>query len=401
MTAGRVVFLVDADNVAVEVIEKALALKQSLHGAVHVKRCYCSADFAVKNLAMLKQLSIRPMVNATAGKNCNDIALAIDAVQLCEREPAAVVVIVGSDSDFAPLVMHLRDRGCRVEGVGQEGKVGAESHLAYDDFISLPVGRGRAAERAPAAAAPRRSSRAPAAAPVKARPPVVAGRRRAMARRRCRGCASGERVELKVAAEALRKEQLLSRNASSTTLFKKHPDWFELAPARQPNSVRYRAHFRAPMKSGPRGAAFTSRPPRRSGRRSYFWAPPSPAGVSLPAFLSASTCALRCSRVLSEAVDGCVVPDAFAGGRDLAGLGVGFGLRLAVGAGLVRGGGRLGGAGLAFAGGSQLAGLGRSGRVGLALVARHRGRGRGLGEGGLGEHGDGRDDGAKGEFGLH
>ena len=56
MTAGRVMFLVDADNVAVEVIEKALALKQSLHGAVHVKRCYCSADFALKNLAMLKEL---------------------------------------------------------------------------------------------------------------------------------------------------------------------------------------------------------------------------------------------------------------------------------------------------------------------------------------------------------
>jgi hypothetical protein len=56
------------------------------------------------------------------------------------------------------------------------------------------------------------------------------------------GLASGESVELKVAAEALRKEKLLSRNASSTTLFKKHPDWFELAPARQPNSVRYRGN---------------------------------------------------------------------------------------------------------------------------------------------------------------
>jgi hypothetical protein len=248
MTAGRVMFLVDADNVAVEVIEKALALKQSLHGAVHVKRCYCSADFALKNLAMLKELSIRPMVNATAGKNCNDIALAIDAVQLCEREPAAVVVLVGSDSDFAPLVMHLRDRGCRVEGVGQEGKVGAESHLAYDAFEELPVGRGRAA-RAPAAA-PRRAGRtARSAAPVAAAAaprPAPAAPPPAMPAEVMRwldavpGLASGERVELKVAAEALRKEKLLSRNASSTTLFKRHPHWFELAPSRQPNSVRYR-----------------------------------------------------------------------------------------------------------------------------------------------------------------
>lgn len=245
LPTGRSVFLVDADNVAVEVIEQALAMKQSLHGPIHVKRCYCSAEFALKNLALLKKHSIRAVVNATAGKNCTDIALAVDAVQLCEGDAPAVVVIVGSDSDFAPLVMHLRDRGCRVEGVGQEGKVGSESHLAYDDFISLPVGRGRPA-RVPAAA-PRRSGRAgplrtaappaPAAAAVAA-PAVPAEVERWLDA--VPGLASGDRVELKVAAEALRKEKLLSRNASSTTLFKRHPDWFELAPARQPNSVRFR-----------------------------------------------------------------------------------------------------------------------------------------------------------------
>ncbi|MEO5883541.1 MAG: NYN domain-containing protein [Caldimonas sp.] len=231
-------FFIDADNVAVEVIEQALADKQALHGPIHVKRCYCSADFALKNLAFLKKHSIRPMVNATAGKNCTDIALAIDAVQLCEGDAPAVVVIVGSDSDFAPLVMHLRDRGCRVEGVGQEGKVGAESHLAYDDFTTLPVGRGRAA-RAPAAA-PRRTARAPAPSVAPAgRIPAVPGD---VVRwlDAIPGLASGDRIELKVAAEALRKEKMLSRNASSTSLFKKHPDWFELAPARQPNSVRFR-----------------------------------------------------------------------------------------------------------------------------------------------------------------
>jgi len=207
MTAGRrSMFLIDADNVAVEVIEKALALKQELHGAIHVKRCYCSADFALKNLAFLKAHSIRAMVNVTAGKNCTDIALAIDAVGLCEREPAEVVVIVASDSDFAPLVMH----------------------------------RGRVA-RAPAAP-PRRASRSaavvPASAPARtlAVPGDVTRWLRAVP-----GLASGDRVELKVAAEALRKGELLSRNASSTTLFRKHPDWFELIPARQPNSVRFRA----------------------------------------------------------------------------------------------------------------------------------------------------------------
>ena len=70
------------------------------------------------------------------------------------------------DSDFAPLVMHLRDRGCRVEGVGQEGKVGAESHPS-PTTISCPrrwVGAGRWGRRR-WRPPPRRTSRAAAAAP--------------------------------------------------------------------------------------------------------------------------------------------------------------------------------------------------------------------------------------------
>ena len=232
----RSMFLVDADNVAVEVIEKALALKQELHGAIHVKRCYCSADFAVKNLAFLKEHSIRAMVNVTAGKNCTDIALAIDAVQLCEREAAEVVVIVASDSDFAPLVMHLRDRGCRVEGVGQEGKVGAESHLAYDDFIVLPVAKKRAAKKAaPASIKPVVAPVAPRKPRLPAVPDEVAAWLQAVPE-----FSSGNPVTLNVAVEALKKAKLLSKNAASTKLFRKHPDWFELTPARQPNSVRFR-----------------------------------------------------------------------------------------------------------------------------------------------------------------
>ena len=86
-----------------------LALKEEEHGRFSTKRCYCSAEFAVKNLAFLQQHSIRAMVNVTGGKNCNDIALAIDAVRLCEADAPALVVIVASDSDFAPLAMHLRD----------------------------------------------------------------------------------------------------------------------------------------------------------------------------------------------------------------------------------------------------------------------------------------------------
>jgi NYN domain len=249
MSSGqRILFLIDADNVSLEVIERALSLKQDQHGAVHVRRCYCSADFAVKNLEFLKAHSIRAMVNATSGKNCTDIALAVDAVQLCLTECPAVVVIVASDSDFAPLAIHLRELGCRVEGVGQEGKTGADSHRAYDDFIELPGVRKRSTRSAPAVEAkPAPSRRRSAPAPVEAAEPAAHARRApavpaevALWLEVVPGLASGGKVELGVAAEALRKHGLLSRNASSTRLFKKYPQSFDLAPARQPNAVHYR-----------------------------------------------------------------------------------------------------------------------------------------------------------------
>ncbi len=231
--SDRTLFLIDADNVSIPVIEAALAQKLIEHGTMHVRRCYCSADFAVKNLSFLKEHSIRPMVNATAGKNCTDIALAIDAVQLCSQERPRVVVIVASDSDFAPLVLHLRELGCRVEGVGQEGKTGAESHRAYDDFVDVPVPRKRVAAKATRTAA--RPAAASPASRVPALPADVAQWLSSVP-----GLASGAEVELRKAAEALRKDGLLAKNASSTRLFKKYPALFVLLPAGQPNSVQYR-----------------------------------------------------------------------------------------------------------------------------------------------------------------
>jgi hypothetical protein len=231
---GRILFLIDADNVSVDVIREALQQKIEAHGAVHLRRCYCSAEFAVKNLEFLKEHSIRAMVNATAGKNCTDIALAIDAVDLCVRDAPGVVVIVASDSDFAPLVLYLRELGCRVEGVGQKGKTGVDSPRAYDGFTELATGQRRVAKTA------RPAAKAADAKPAQRRSPVlpaeIAGVLAAIPR-----LASGDAVELRFAAEALRKAGLLAKNASLTRLFKRYPESFMLAPAAQPNTVRYRS----------------------------------------------------------------------------------------------------------------------------------------------------------------
>jgi hypothetical protein len=131
----------------------------------------------VKHQAVFKRLSIRPMVNLAAGKNSTDIALAVDAIDLVLAERPDVVVIASSDSDFAPLVSRLREKGCRVEGIGQQGKTGEETRQAYDDFTVLahgeaakkssPTARKTAVRATPAARSARgRSAAAPAAVPA-------------------------------------------------------------------------------------------------------------------------------------------------------------------------------------------------------------------------------------------
>ena len=147
--SAQVMLFIDADNVSADVIEQALVLVLAEHGAVHVRRAYCTAEAAVNHAKLFKRLSIRPIVNLATGKNSTDIALAVDAIDLVGAQRPELVVIVSSDSDFAPLVIRLREKGCRVLGIGQKGKTGEESIGVYDAFVDL---QHRSAARAPARA---------------------------------------------------------------------------------------------------------------------------------------------------------------------------------------------------------------------------------------------------------
>jgi uncharacterized protein (TIGR00288 family) len=243
----RVMLLVDADNVSADVVEQAFRRVIDDHGAIHVRRAYCTAESALKNLQLFKRLSIRPIVNLSTGKNSTDIALAVDALDLVVAERPDVVVIVSSDSDFAPLVIRLREKGCRVEGIGQEGKTGDDAKPVYDSFVDMRHGKAKAVAKAaaeprpPAKRAPR--GRAAAVVAVLAPPPpppppplpndvldildVVPQLR------------TGGWLELSQAAEPLRKAKLLGKTAASSKLFKKHPAHFALQSEKQPHQVRF------------------------------------------------------------------------------------------------------------------------------------------------------------------
>ena len=256
MSVDRVMLLIDADNVSVDVIEQAVAWVGKHYGGPHLRRAYCTAESAVQHQHLFKRLSIRPMVNLAAGKNSTDIALAIDAIDLAIAERPEVMVIASSDSDFAPLVARLREKGCRVVGIGQEGKTGDETQTVYDDYEVIAHRKPRATVRAerPAAKAPPPPPAARSLPPPAAKAPAKrAPRRKAVAApvaaallpdqalailRALPALGRGETVELRVAAETLREAGLLSRSGSSTKLFGLFPLLFALQPPKAPNHVK-------------------------------------------------------------------------------------------------------------------------------------------------------------------
>lgn len=266
--ALRVMLLIDADNVSADVIEQAVQRTLAEHGAVHVRRAYCNAETALKQQALFKRLSVRPMVNLSAGKNSTDIALAVDALDLVIAERPDVVVLVSSDSDFAPLVIRLREKGCRVCGLGQQGKTGEETVAVYDEFTDLQhhgapvaprtapakkaaakVTAKRAAPaktekaeksaatqpaRKAAAKAPARKTAKAAAKPPAPQPPSEAAE---FILRAAPALRSGADVPLNDVAQALRAAGLLGKHGSSLKLFDKLPA--EFAVLQHPDRIRW------------------------------------------------------------------------------------------------------------------------------------------------------------------
>lgn len=288
----RVMVLIDADNVSADVMEQAIGKVLADRGAIHVRRAYCTPEAALANQKLFKALSIRPIVNISTGKNSTDILLATDAMDLAISERPDVIVIVSSDSDFAPLVIRLREKGCRVEGIGQLGKTGEESKVVYDGFVEIEHRKGGrspatppARKRAPArnakapAPAPRVRAEAPAPEPAPVAPPEPEAAPEPAAKkptrsRRTKAAAEaapapvpvpvppparpampddlrsilavlpelvrGQKMDLGIATERLREEELLGARVPATRLFRKYPDWFLLSPEQQPNKVEYR-----------------------------------------------------------------------------------------------------------------------------------------------------------------
>ncbi|MGV3570939.1 MAG: NYN domain-containing protein [Ramlibacter sp.] len=120
-TKPRVALLIDADNSPASKI--GLILNElSTFGESNIRRAY--GNWKKSELKgweeQLHEHAIRPMqqFDYSKGKNASDMAMVIDALDLLYTDKPDAFGIVSSDSDFTPLVMHLRAKGAAVYGFG-------------------------------------------------------------------------------------------------------------------------------------------------------------------------------------------------------------------------------------------------------------------------------------------
>jgi uncharacterized LabA/DUF88 family protein len=183
---ARIALLIDADNSPSSKIDVILAELAKI-GVANVRRAYGNwkKDGLKGWEGVLHEYAIRPIqqFDYSKGKNATDMGMVIDALDLLYTDQPDAFGIVSSDSDFTPLVMHLKAKGAQVFGFGAKKTpmpfVNACSRFLYLENLGQPAEVAGVAEE-PAATAPaakrrpRRAAAKSAAEPVVAEPPVAA-----------------------------------------------------------------------------------------------------------------------------------------------------------------------------------------------------------------------------------
>ena len=139
LTDSNIAILIDYENVGVDSLQ-SLTEQLSGLGRIIVKRAYADWSSQRKGQEKLIELGIEAVHNyrgVRSGKNSCDIKLTIDAVELLHNTPIDTFVIVSSDSDFVPLVNHLRGSGKSVIGAGRRAVTSATMVKSCDRYIFL------------------------------------------------------------------------------------------------------------------------------------------------------------------------------------------------------------------------------------------------------------------------
>ena len=157
--AHRVALFIDVDNVFILAQNSGLPFRLSLiidrvreHGRIMSARAYADwtddriepirGDFRDNAIELVELLTSRA---SKEHKNTADIQLAVDALEMVFSPVRPdIVVIVGGDRDYVPLVQKLKRYGVHVIGIGVEAGVSrvlseaCDSFIFYDDMVPPP-----------------------------------------------------------------------------------------------------------------------------------------------------------------------------------------------------------------------------------------------------------------------
>jgi uncharacterized protein (TIGR00288 family) len=141
----RIALLIDADNSPASKIDVILAELAKV-GVTNIRRAYGNwkKDGLKGWEAVLHEYAIRPVqqFDYSKGKNATDMGMVIEAMDLLYTDQPDAYGIVTSDSDFTPLVMHLKAKGAQVFGFGAKKTpmpfVNACSRFLYLENLGQP-----------------------------------------------------------------------------------------------------------------------------------------------------------------------------------------------------------------------------------------------------------------------
>jgi hypothetical protein len=121
-STGNIALLIDADNASPDSLDPVLTVLAEL-GAVNIRRAYGNwSKTSLKGWSGLShRYAIEPhqQFDVTKGKNATDMKMIIDAMDLMFSGKVDGFGIMSSDSDFAPLVMRIKQDGLPVYGFGR------------------------------------------------------------------------------------------------------------------------------------------------------------------------------------------------------------------------------------------------------------------------------------------
>lgn len=134
---AKIAVLIDGENMAAK-YAAAIFEEIASFGEASVRRIY--GDFSGDKLKgwvkVMADLAIIPQqqFQNTVGKNADDIALVIDAMDLLHEGRFDAFFLVSSDSDFTRLASRIREQAVHVYGVGEK-KTPKPFRMACNQFI--------------------------------------------------------------------------------------------------------------------------------------------------------------------------------------------------------------------------------------------------------------------------